>query len=256
MSERWVDLDGADNVRDLGGLPTTDGRVTRFGALLRSSTVQLLTPDATAWLRDSYGLRTVLDLRTPKEAAAEGRGALGLEDIDYYNIPFVPDEYLDPADPRHEVVVRARKEGDQVDAYLDYITRGGNVARALRLVATGGSTPLLFHCAAGKDRTGVLAALVLDIAGVDRDAILGDYLATNERLEHVLVRLSTLATYGGLAVDPGRIEKVSRDARCREDTIPRLLAGLDERYGGTAAWATSAGVTDEELERLRWLLVG
>lgn len=247
MSDRWIDLEGCDNVRDLGGLPTTDGRTTRPGVLLRSSTVQLLSPGATTWLTGTYGLRTVLDLRTPKEAASEGRGPLALEDVDYYNIPFVPDQYLDPSDPRHEIVIRERRDRDQVDAYLDYITRGPNVLRALRLVATDQATPLLFHCAAGKDRTGVLAALILDIVGVERDAIVADYLLTNEALPRVVARLESLPTYRGAA---------KSDVRCKQDTIPRLFAGLDEGFGGAAAWAISAGATPEELDRLRARLLG
>jgi protein tyrosine/serine phosphatase len=247
VTDRWIDLEGCVNARDLGGLPTVDGRTTRSGVLLRTDTLQQLTPSDVAWLRDEYGLRTVLDLRTPKEAAVEGRGGLALEAVDYYNIPFVPDAYLDPTDPRHEVLVRSRGEDGQASSYLDYLTRGGNVVRAVRLVAAAASTPLVFHCAAGKDRTGVLAALVLDLAGVERAAIVEDYLATNERIERLVARLVALPTYSDAA---------KKDVRCRAETMPDLFAALDDRHGGTAQWAKAAGVTDAEITRLRDLLVG
>lgn len=254
MTERWIDLEGLANARDLGGLPTVDGRSTRPGVLLRTDTVQLLTPPDVAWLRDVYGLRTVLDLRTPKEATSEGRGPLGLEDIEYHNIPFVPDEYLDPTDPRHEVVVRNRGGERASRDYLDYLTRGGNVARAVRLVASGPATPLLFHCAAGKDRTGVLAALTLDLVGVERAAIVDDYLATNARLERVIARFRTMPTYAGAVT--AAADRPARDISCRPETMPKLFADLDEHFGGTAGWARSEGIPDDDLTRLRELLVG
>lgn len=254
MTERWIDLEGLANARDLGGLPTVDGRTTRSGVLLRTDTVQLLTPADVAWLRNVYGLRTVLDLRTPKEAASEGRGALALEAVGYHNIPFVPDQYIDPSDPRHEVLVRNRGGDRQSRDYLDYLTRGGNVARALRLVASGTATPLLFHCAAGKDRTGVLAALALDLVGVERSAIVDDYLATNTRLPRVLARFAAMPTYAG-AVSAGA-SGPPRDISCRPETLPKLFDALDEQFGGTAGWARSAGISDAELTRLRELLVG
>nr|MDT0665519.1 tyrosine-protein phosphatase [Micromonospora sp. DSM 115978] len=74
--DRWFDLIGCDNVRDLGGLPTVDGRTTRYGHLLRSDTLQDLTAGDVSRLHDGYGLRTVVDLRAPAEAAREGRGPL------------------------------------------------------------------------------------------------------------------------------------------------------------------------------------
>lgn len=252
MSERWIEFEGCDNARDLGGLPTVDGRRTRRGVFLRTDTVQQLTPTDVAWLRESYGLRTVLDLRTPKEAAAQGRGGLGLEAVDYHNIPFVPDEYLDPNDPRHDIVIRARVDRNQSADYLDYMTRGSNVAAALRVAASPTSTPLLFHCAAGKDRTGVLAALILDLVGVERDAIAEDYVATDERAPRVLARLVTLPMYAGAVKAASR---TTRDVRCRPETITNLLAALDDGFGGTAGWAVSAGVPETDIARLRERLV-
>ncbi|MGF7235535.1 MAG: tyrosine-protein phosphatase [Frankia sp.] len=252
MTERWIELEGCDNARDLGGLPTVDGRTTRRGVFLRTDSVQHLTPTDVAWLRESYGLRTVLDLRTPKEAAAHGRGGLGLEAIGYHNIPFVPDEYLDPNDPRHDIVIRARVDRNQSEDYLDYLTRGSNVAAALRVATSATRTPLLFHCAAGKDRTGVLAALILDLVGVERDAIAADYVATNERAQRIIARLMTIPMYAAAAK---AASESKRDVGCRADTITSLLAAIDDGFGGTAGWAVSAGIPEPDLARLRDRLV-
>jgi protein-tyrosine phosphatase len=262
VSERWVELEGNENVRDLGGLPTVAGGVTRPGVLLRSDTVQHLTAADVAWLRDSYGLRTILDLRAPKEVAVEGRGLLALEALDYYNVPFLPDVFLDPSDPTHDVIVRERRGRGQADAYLDYLRLTDGVATAIRLIASPGATPLLFHCAAGKDRTGVLSAFVLDLVGVERDAIVADYEATNERLWRIVARLSKQATYAASTPAPtGPPTSLptgsnGRDIQARPETMRDLLAAIDEHWGGTQRWAADNGITPDHLARLRALLVG
>ena len=180
MTPRWLPLTGALNARDLGGLPLKGGGLTRHGVLLRSDTLQELTADDVAWLQAAR-LRTVIDLRTPAEAAREGRGPLADTEVAYANLPFIPDEVVIPDDPRHEVIVADRQERDRVEHYLDYLRLAApRVVAALDLLASPGASPALFHCAAGKDRTGVLAAIVLEMNGVEREAIIADFALTNE----------------------------------------------------------------------------
>jgi hypothetical protein len=215
---------------------------------VRCDTVQHLTVDDVRLLIDKIGLRTVLDLRAPAEAAAEGRGLLAETEIGYRNVAFVPNSYLVPGDPDHKVVVEQRSRQGAAERYLDYLTRpGSEAAHALRLLADPGQLPALFHCAAGKDRTGVLAALVLDVVGVEREAIVDDYLLTNERLPQIKARLASMPTYASTA---------RRDIGCSAETMWGVLAALDERWGGTAGWARANGVDDAELASLRASLVG
>ena len=110
---------------------------------------------------------------------------------------------------------------------------------------------MLFHCAAGKDRTGVLAALALDIAGVRREAILDDFALTNERLDRVRSRLARLRTYSA------SVNQLTRnELRAERATMDGFLKGVDAHWGGPAAWARSVGADDALLAGLTARLTG
>lgn len=250
--DRWFDLLGCDNIRDLGGLPTVDGGTTRHGHLLRSDTLQDLTPADVARLHD-YGLRTVIDLRAPAEAAREGRGPLAHEPtIAYYNLSFLPGEWIMPDDPRFPTIVRDLDSTDRIEHYLDYLRLAGDkVAEAVRLLADERNGPTVFHCAAGKDRTGTLAALVQSIVGVEAEAIVADYALTNERLPRVDARLAARPSYN-LPDNPLTLDAL----RCRPEVMRSFLERVAASWGGAWSWARGAGVTEAELRDLRTRLVG
>ncbi|MEX5631730.1 tyrosine-protein phosphatase [Parafrankia sp. FMc2] len=245
---RWFDLAGTDNTRDLGGIPTVDGGLTRPGVLLRSDTLQELTTADVTRLRQAFGLRTVLDLRAEEEAGREGRGPLEHEPVDYHNLSFLPAaQWVMPDDPRYPTIVTDLESRDRVEHYLDYLRlAGGAAARAVHLLAQPDTGPALFHCAAGKDRTGVLAALVLGIVGVDREEIVEDYALTNERIALVDARLVRLPSYNR-PNNPLTVDKML----CRREVMHGFLDGVDRIWGGPAAWARSAGVSADDLRSLR-----
>jgi hypothetical protein len=263
VTSRWFDLSGCDNTRDLGGLPTVDGRTTRRGVFLRSDTLQELTGPDVRLLLDDFGLRTVVDLRAPAEAAREGRGPLGAEAgapggspghsraVEYHNLSFLTGEYVMPDDPRFPLIVADIDAQDRVDHYLDYLRRAGDVvATALRVLARPGAAPAVFHCAAGKDRTGVLAALVCDLVGVEREAIIEDFTLTNQRIDKIDARLARLASYrrerGNLSADR---------TSCRPEVMRGFFDGVEKIWGGTERFALQHGVGEVDLTRLRGLLV-
>jgi protein-tyrosine phosphatase len=247
---RWLPLTGAENIRDLGGLPLVAGGFTRSGVLFRGDTLQELTPQDVELFR-KLGLRTVIDLRTQMEATAEGRGLLADEPIRYANLPFMPDELLMPSDDeRRQLIVAERREQDRVEHYLGYLKYAGDrVVAAVKLMADPDGPPAVFHCAAGKDRTGVLAALVLDAVGVERDAIVADFALTNERLERVGGRLRRMPTYANYT---GRLS--NQDMSADPQTMTDVLAALDDRDGGAAGWLVANGLSDAELASLRGAL--
>jgi len=251
--DRWYEIDGCDNVRDLGGLPTIDGSETRYGVLLRSDTLQHLTAAGLARLRDEFNLRTILDLRAVEEAAREGRGLLEFEPVEYHNLSFLTTRWVMPDDPTYDALVRTRISDDRVSHYLDYVRLAGDaVATAVRLICDADNGPTLFHCAAGKDRTGVLAALVLTIAGVDREAIIADYVATNERIHLIESRLSQLPSY-----QRGIQTRAEADQlRVRAEVMAGFLEGVDTQWGSASAWAIQAGIPEDSLVSLRTRLVG
>jgi protein-tyrosine phosphatase len=251
---RWVELEGAANVRDLGGLPLTDGGATAAGVLLRADNLQDLTARDVARLVDDLGVRVVVDLRTSVELQLEGPGPLerdGRADVRHRSLYPEAGERTDidvgVVFPwRAGAVAEDASEAPAVRAYLGYLRdRPDSIVAALRDVA-GASGAALVHCAAGKDRTGVVAAFALAVAGVRRDAIVADYVATAERLEPLVARLRASSTYG-----PDLQGRTLDSHRPRAETMERFLELLDERHGGPAGWLARHGFGGDDAAALR-----
>jgi protein-tyrosine phosphatase len=232
---RILPLVGAYNFRDLGGYPTADGRRTRWGRVFRSDTLGQLT-DADLTLLRGMGLATVVDLRTAAEVERDGRVGLGDEHLAYVNLSVLPEE-------GGESVAAPAEGTDMSERYLWYLEAGRSpLATALTMVADDRGHPLVFHCTAGKDRTGVLSALVLSCLGVEREAVVDDYVQTAARLDLILQRLRRHPVYG-----PAMAEAPPTRYRVEAPTMERFLDGLEARFGGAAGWALSSGVTAETL---------
>jgi hypothetical protein len=247
---RLVPLSGSFNFRDLGGYRGLDGRTTRWGRLFRSDALHELTPDDVDRLRD-MGLRTVVDLRTERELARSGRGPLGPEPVAFHHLAVVREEARGDGGAAGsadgEAVAAPAPPGDDLsERYLWYLDVGmDSLVRALTLLGGADHYPLVFHCAAGKDRTGVLAALVLEIVGVDREVIVADYVLTAERIRFIVDRWRA---------DPAFAERMATVPPSRfgveASTMEGFLDALSSRYGGARAWAVDAGVPAEALDRM------
>jgi len=273
-SPRWIDLAGAANVRDLGGLPTVDGRQTRTGRLIRSDNLQGLTDADVRTLVDEHQVRAVADLRTGVEVDLEGPGPITREPaVDVQHFSLFPesghntdagsldddnDDDDDTNDYSGKVLVLpwqnrgtdlGESDGGRKGAswvYLRYLDeRADSVVGALRLIAgTDGAT--IVHCAAGKDRTGVVIALALAEVGVAREAIVDDYARSAERIEGIFTRLRASRTYAD------DLENQSIDKhRPRAATMEHLLDALDADHGGAAGWLRAHGWTDGDAAALR-----
>lgn len=241
MVDRRVALEGSFNFRDLGGYPTVDGAQTRPGRLYRSDGLQQLTGDDVAELR-RRGLATIVDLRTEEELARWGRGPLEAEPIRWEHLSIITN-----ADGE---AVAAPATDDLAARYLWYLQVGGPaVIRALRILADPEGGPAVFHCAAGKDRTGVLAALILSAVGVERAAVVADYTDTQANLAPILERLAANPPPGHVPAPPSRLT-------VDPGTMERFLAGMDEHHGGAARWMATAGGDPDLPDRLRAVLVG
>lgn len=259
----WVPLDGAVNVRDLGGLPTADGASTAPGRLLRADNLQDLSPTDVRTLVDEIGVRTVIDLRTTVEVDKEGPGPLTGEPLVVHrHLSLFPeggrmtDVGADALLPWQTDWGRPGPDGPDADPsvgfYLGYLRdRPDSIVAALRAIATpDGDGVAVVHCAAGKDRTGVVVGLGLAAVGVPRDAIAADYLATGDRLDAVVARLRASTTY---AADMDSRPPDSHRPRAR--TMYRFLEVLDEEAGGPVGWLASAGFGAEDVAALRRRLV-
>lgn len=250
----WIELEGAANVRDLGGLPTEDGGEIVPGRMLRSDNLQGLTPRDVARLVDDIGVTTIIDLRTPGEVELEGPGPLdAVPGVRHAHHPVLP-ELGSRTDAVAEALLvkkvaadRARYPDDiTCGHYLGYLEdRPEEVTAALRSIATSAGAAIV-HCAAGKDRTGVLVAMALTAAGVGSEAVIDDYTATADRLDAVLDRLRASATYAA--------DMNSRPASAhmpRPETMKAFLGQLDVRYGGLSQWLSDHGFGSGELGLLR-----
>ncbi|MDT7573535.1 MAG: protein-tyrosine phosphatase [Actinomycetota bacterium] len=245
MTDRWIELDGAVNVRDLGGLTTADGGTTKPGVLLRSDNLQGLSDKDVRRLLDDYGIRTVLDLRTPTEVRSEGPGPLVAEGVRHVNLDLIPN--WDEEEGSDRIVPHEQREqGDLSHFYLTYLDQmPQSVVDALRVITDDASGPVVVHCAAGKDRTGVVVALALHVAGVDRDEIVADYALTGERIEAIRDRLAASPTYA----EDMRTRPLD-DMRPHALSMRHFLDRLDE-LGGVGAWLTSHGFGPDEQSALR-----
>ena len=245
--QRWIELVGADNIRDLGGLPVTGGGRTRVRRLMRSGTLQDLTPDDVTYLVKVMGIRTVVDLRLSDEAEREGSALSAVPAVQYVSLPLFSDE-----DFRPDVVADAT-EMDIVAHYLALLEGSAeNIVAAVRVFADEMRLPAVFHCAAGKDRTGVLAAVVLDGVGVSREAIIADYALTAQRMRQISARLLRLQTYRDMEALARGIKGA---ATADEASMAEFLDGLFSRYGGGAGYLAAHGLDDSELAALRAALV-
>ena len=249
----WIELDGAVNVRDLGGLATGNGGQTAGGRLLRGDNLQELSAADVARLVDDIGLTTVVDLRSTAELNAEGPAPLqATGSVRHVHLPVLPEEGS-ATDVAADVLLtrvdadRSRYPPDPVTGhYLGYLEdRPDQVVAAVRTIASS-EGPVLVHCAAGKDRTGVVVALALSAVGVRPEAIVADYAATGERTGALLDRLRRSPTY---AEDIN--SKPQTEHTPRPGTMTAFLEQVGARYGGATQWLADHGFGADSVGLLR-----
>lgn len=225
--QRIQSLEGSFNVRDLGGLVTVDGMVVSRGRIFRSDYPGFADAAAGAGIRE-LGLRTVVDLRRSAEA--------GLECVSWSDHGVTYDR----------IPLSAGGETSWDAKYHAYLTHlPVTVVAAVRRVMDPSAHPVLFHCAAGKDRTGVVAALVLLVLGVGEDQVVADYVLTEKALDSILARLGGIEMYAEMLGDRDR-----ESQRPRAENMRGLLAWLESR-GGAVSWLLEHGITQREVDEFR-----
>jgi protein-tyrosine phosphatase len=231
---RHLELEGARNVRDLGGYRTHDGGFTQWRRILRTDSLHALTPAAQVSLL-GVGVRTVVDLRRTGEIEADPNVFADSPEMDYHHLNMLGDTDLD-IEPMPEGTPTPQHMAHHYCGYLD--KRQDAVSRILNTLAGAGNHAVLFHCAGGKDRTGVIAGLLLGLAGVPVETIAADY--------------GLSAHY--LAEPDGTWEEY-QSAQCPPETMVLVLEHLERAYGGVEEYMQTVGVSADHISALRDRLI-
>ncbi|MDO9379169.1 MAG: tyrosine-protein phosphatase [Nocardioidaceae bacterium] len=233
------------NLRDVGGIPVAGGGRTHSGVLLRSALPHGddRAPDGVVWPPER-----VVDLRSAPEIGAGH--PLADSGLDLHHVPLLEALRPDGVQSGDPETVRRMREGGLAELYLGMLELAGpEVVRALALVADADGA-VLVHCAAGKDRTGVLVALALRCVGVSREDVVADYLRTGDAMAAVLARLQHSPR-----IDPSRPAS-SVHLAVPTDAIEAALDVWDAWPGGVTAWVADVGGDAGLVDRLRARLVG
>jgi protein-tyrosine phosphatase len=238
-----MSVEGALNFREVVGLPAEGGRRIAAGRLYRSDTLQFLTRDDVTWLVRDVGLRSVIDLRLDYELQVEGFGLPGSSDVAHHHLPF----RVDGTQGTGDATPILQAADPMVPHYLGYLrTMPESVTGVIRILGDPERVPVLIHCAAGKDRTGVAVAVALSVAGVSHEDIAQEYGRNPDRVPLVMERLRSMESYGD------SIDRLPPEAHLTDpEFMRRFLAAVDEMYGGVVGYLQRHGVTDDELQRVR-----
>jgi len=250
-TSRILDWEGCFNVRDLGGLPITEGEQVRFGALVRSDIPSRLTETGRKSLVE-HGVQTIVDLRFKEEVASDWDAypfhGTDSANVRYCNVPF--DTGNDPA-LRDELRAAYRAAQNRVELNrLDIDLHGAGIAAAVGAIADAPMGGVLVHCHAGKDRTGAVVAVVLALLGVADEDIADDYAMTAINFEPLIVEW-----LDGITDDLAERDRLRALAMPAREAMLDTLAHLRERYGSAEQYLRAGGVTDEQMDRLRARLI-
>ena len=235
--ERHITLEGAVNFRDLGGYATTDGHLTRWRALFRADGLGELTEPDLDIVRD-LGIRTVVDLRSGTEVE-QSRFNVEAHPVTFHHFPFIK------ALPDAEDFARAPGFlGTQYTEMLDEATP--QIIGALSALAAPDARPAVFHCTAGKDRTGLLSALVLSLLGVPEETVIADYALSGAAMARLRAKLIEKYPDGKSVIADSDVLFSADPAN-----MVALFAHLRTRYGTVARYAAEVGVPGDVVERLR-----
>ncbi len=242
--ERIIKLEGTLNLRDIGGYATADGHTTRWRRFFRSDNLHRLTSADKDILR-ALGLVSIVDLRRPDEVARDPNLLAGEPTIHYINLPILNT----PVSAATDHPLNAVTSLEQV--YVGILDHFGEPLKAVfTQIAADADAPTLVHCTAGKDRTGVVIALLLDLVNVPRETIVADYAMTGDLIAPLLDELRKHAILTGLDVD-----RHERMLECRPENMQVFLGHLHEKYQGAANYLMGVGLSADQIETLKAALV-
>jgi protein-tyrosine phosphatase len=241
--DRRLTIAGTYNLRDLGGYSAGSGQ-TRWRRILRADTLHRLQPDGIEQIIKA-GIRTVVDLRSGRELESAPNPFRDHPDVHYVAISLF-DQLVPPS-------VGRERQGDLLLVlYLMALAdRQDAIREVLTAIAEARDGAVLFHCTGGKDRTGIIAALILGAVGVETQLILDDYALTKQATTSMMKEINAEATARG--VDAAIMTPF---LGCEPETMQSMLEHINERYGGVVAYLAAIGMEAAAIERLRRRFVG
>ena len=245
-TRRHLDLDGSYNIRDIGGYRTADGRHTRWGTFLRADSLHRLPAASQAALID-YGIRTVVDLRQTQALAEQPDVFADSPEVAYFHHNIIGDD--GPVQQTEADAMEVLRSADRIvlvySSWLD--GRQRQFRDTLQTLATPEARPALYHCAGGKDRTGIISALLLGIAGVPADTIAEDYALT---ARYLWERFVNEPAPPEATASVQSWEEYQREF-CPPEAMLGTLEHLSDRYGGIEAYMQTIGLTNSQIDSLR-----
>ena len=240
-SERHYPFEGCFNFRDIGGYPNQEGKRVKKGLYYRAGRQDRMTDEDLSRLSDLQ-ISTQIDLRRPDEAREQGKGPLEAMGARYINIAVIPEGGTDQL---------SRLVGDtgiSGKRYLGYLEFGpSSWLKMFEIFADAGSLPVVLHCTAGKDRTGVSTAFLLSVLGVSRDWIEADYLLTNLDTDRQADFIESTVGY------PEGVDRESMllAAGVPDDAMKDFLDGVEAKWGSAVGYLEEIGVTQEQMDAVR-----
>ena len=239
--ERHYPFEGCFNFRDIGGYLNQEGKRVKKGLYFRTGRQDRMSEKDLSWLKE-LKIATQIDLRKPEEVLDQGKGPLETMGANYINIAVIPEGGSD------QLSKLVGDTGISGKRYLGYLEFGPTSwLRLFGILASEDNLPVVLHCTAGKDRTGVSTAFLLSILGVSRDLIEADYLLTNLDTERQADFIESTVGYP----EGYDRESMIRAAGVPLDAMKDFLDGVEAKWGSAVEYLEKIGITQEQMDTIR-----
>ena len=235
-SQRYLQLPGCLNLRELGGYETTEGKQIKWRTLLRSDSLHRLPISSQQQLID-YGVKTIVDLRNLFEIKLEEYAFSNRKEIRYFNLPLIEENQRN--------IIESIKDKTLLELNLFFLKERPLAIKIILETLATQQTPVIIHCAAGKDRTGFITALLLGLAGVPITTIAEDYHLSDRALASLYREIRPQAEKAGM----------THLLESPPQTIIDTFAYLDRRYGGIDRYLENIGINLKTRDRLKTMLI-
>jgi protein-tyrosine phosphatase len=247
---RHIEIEFAGNLRDLGGYRTREGRTVAWRRLFRSGELRHRTKEEVARLRQETGLASVLDLRGDMEIREERVRLLSEGGIRYHNVPLIAGGRGPGSDDEADLFARFNSMGEFYLFLMGHGEFGKRLVTALEIIADSENHPVLFHCTVGKDRTGILAAAVLSILGVEDEDIINDYNLTTPHMVGFIQRMKGIPEAASMLENlPAFFWEASRES------MEMVLSEIRRTYGSVRGYLETHGTDSMLFDRLEHALL-